>query len=565
MNLPSGLSLSQRLAFTAGATLLAVMVAVGTGSPGAAIGALGLAAAYALLASVIERVWPGLDQSARRAHGMAVLDGIIVSVFVFATGQPGGPAVAVYPISILAVGILLGPRPAITIAAVSGVGLLVVVGLLTLAQIPPPTPLVDFPAIRDTEFWPDLWMGSALILGGLMGALGYRRVIRQAFDSTELRYRTIFDAVSDPIVVMDPNTGKFLDVNRAALTRSGLTLEQLLKRTLFDFIPADEHAHALERYRQATRDPSIPVDQRLQGAGGRDVYFQMNLAPLTYRGQPALVTVTQDITAHREARTMLEEHGRNLEQNVRERTAELVRVQDSLRSSERLAAVGLLAAGIAHEINNPVGAILLAAQFALESRGDPKITRDALSSIENNARRCGRIVHDVLRFSQAERSDKPAGQINDVIHHAIGLSHDYALKSGVTFSLDLDNALPRMAMNTIEMELAILSLTRNGIEAESSVVTIRSERSATHIHVSIHDDGIGIEPEQHEHLFDPFYTTRHEQGGRGLGLSITQGIVREHGGTLTIESVAGSGTTALLEFPALEDSDLTSPAHDSTP
>ena len=279
----------------------------------------------------------------------------------------------------------------------------------------------------------------------------------------------------------------------------------------------------------------------------------------------------------------LQVHATDLEHRVKERTARLlaanhhlvreieerkratdalVESEAQLRAAERLASVGTLAAGIAHEINNPIGSILAAAQFAqVLDRGpqQPDSTsreeiRKALADIEAQAKRCGGIVRSVLQFSRDERTEKWDCRLGDVLVRSIRL---YETRASAAGPPGIDLQLPAVDIwvhvNPIQIEQAVVNLISNAVEAGSSRVRVRvEERTSERVAmIRVLDNGPGIPTSDRLRIFEPFYTTRREAGGTGLGLSVVHGIAAEHGGQLKIEAGIDGGAAALLELPTL--------------
>jgi two-component system, NtrC family, sensor kinase len=236
-------------------------------------------------------------------------------------------------------------------------------------------------------------------------------------------------------------------------------------------------------------------------------------------------------------------------------------VQDMLRRNERLACIGLLAAGIAHEINNPAGSALLAAETALAIMDSPDSRPQVAACLRNivtSMDRCGRIVRTLLRYSREEPSEKQACSINDVAKQALELARPYAERHGAELRLELDADLPLAPMNPLEVELVLVNLVRNAVEAkmekeetgnEQAVVSIHTTRIEEGVRVVVGDNGCGMDQEQLAHVFDPFYTTRRQYGGSGLGMSIAHGIIQGHEGRMQVQSMQGMGTTVTIDLP----------------
>ena len=231
---------------------------------------------------------------------------------------------------------------------------------------------------------------------------------------------------------------------------------------------------------------------------------------------------------------------------------------EALRHADRLSVIGTLAAGIAHEINNPVGSILLSAQLAhkqvIASNGSATISSQ-IESIIDDAKRCGRIVKNVLTFSRSKVSEKQLIQLNEVVRNAETLARKYASSRKATLRLHLGNGLPDVFINPIEIGQVLINVIRNSVESkvEGVAVDIKTYRANRRVAVQLRDDGRGIPEKELQRIFDPFYTTRRSRGGTGLGLSISYGIVREHGGTIDIESEVGTGTCVTIELPGVAE------------
>lgn len=221
---------------------------------------------------------------------------------------------------------------------------------------------------------------------------------------------------------------------------------------------------------------------------------------------------------------------------------------------ERLASIGTLAAGIAHEINNPLGTILLSAELSLASLSmESDEQRRALESIVVDAKRCGRIVHNLLRFASRSATDRSPGDLNSIVRGVHQRVMEQAAQRGVTFNVELTERLPPVIVDAAAMEQAITNIIRNAIEAsaesDTARVEIQTEPFGAEIRLTVRDYGPGIKADDLPRLFDPFYTTRRNMGSVGLGLSVAHGIVRDHEGQLRIESTPNQGATIFLDLP----------------
>ncbi len=272
-----------------------------------------------------------------------------------------------------------------------------------------------------------------------------------------------------------------------------------------------------------------------------------------------------------EANWALQRQNEELERRVAERAASLARETElhqnaaaelehsrtQLRAAERLGVVGTLAAGIAHEINNPIAAILLAAQYSQHMRGDRnerQIWLESFEDIEREAKRCATIVKSILQFTREEPTAKWISNLNDIVHRVRMQVQPYAEQNNarVTQVPCLQSIYARL--NPMQIEKALMNLLCNAIESTelgAGVEIMLEERDGKAI-VSIADDGPGIPDDVRPRIFDPFFTTKRHKGQMGLGLSVVHGILEEHAGTVEVESKLGSGTRVTIELASCE-------------
>lgn len=235
-------------------------------------------------------------------------------------------------------------------------------------------------------------------------------------------------------------------------------------------------------------------------------------------------------------------------------------VQSKLIQTEKMAAIGQLVSGIAHELNNPLTSIQGYAQLLLSRRSPSERTGDA-SRIAQEAERAARIVKNLLLFSRETKSERRAVHLNEVIERTLSL-RSYELKlENIDVELALDAGLPQTLADAAQLQQVVLNLivnseqaivTARGEEQRNGRILIRTRRLAgDRLAMEVSDDGPGIAPENIARIFDPFFTTKPAGIGTGLGLSIVYGIVQEHGGEISVDSQPGRGSTMTVELPAL--------------
>jgi two-component system NtrC family sensor kinase len=235
-------------------------------------------------------------------------------------------------------------------------------------------------------------------------------------------------------------------------------------------------------------------------------------------------------------------------------------IQSKMLQTEKMAALGQLVSGIAHELNNPLTSIQGYAQLLLSRRTATERGADA-KRISQEAERAGRIVKNLLLFSRETKAESRAVHLNDVVERTLSL-RAYELKlQNIEVNLTLDPDLPQALADAAQLQQAVLNLIVN---AEQAIATGRDDETVPgHIQIrtrrlegnrlqlEVMDDGPGIPPEIVSRIFDPFFTTKPPGVGTGLGLSIVYGIVREHGGEVAADNLTGRGAALSLELPAI--------------
>ncbi|MBY0399084.1 PAS domain S-box protein [Myxococcota bacterium] len=350
--------------------------------------------------------------------------------------------------------------------------------------------------------------------------------------------------------------GLITEANDAFLSLLGYTKEDLP----LDWrdLTAPEH-RSDDAIRAAAEDPTSlaqPFEKEFLTRDGRRVPMLLSFALLS---PDTAILIGVDLRERKQAEAYRVQYQRELEETVAARTRELVESRTRLIEHERLAAVGTLAAGVAHQINNPIGAILNCAEYALLCGDDEEALEIYERALRDNlaeARRCAQIVRSMLQFSREQPTAKWVEDLNRVTRRAQRAVHAHARDRAASITIATTDDPLLVRMSPIELEQAIIKVLHNAIEsrergAQIAVVLGRRDKTAT---IEITDDGRGIAPEHLDHLFEPFFSTRTRSGGTGLGLSVTHGVVVDHGGQVRIESVPDFGTRVVITLPLEEGS-----------
>ena len=254
----------------------------------------------------------------------------------------------------------------------------------------------------------------------------------------------------------------------------------------------------------------------------------------------------------KKARAELEDWGKTLEGKVEERTRELNKLQNQLVRSEKLASLGELVAGIAHEINNPLtGILVFTSLLSNDAKLHPALKND-LETIVRETERCATIVRGLLEFSRESIPQKNWSSLNGIMDAALMLVRHQSMFQDIEIVKDYDESLPDVLADHNQVEQVFVNILLNAGQAMhyGGKLTITSgvTTDGGSVFVTIADTGSGIPEEILSRIFDPFFTTK-ENKGTGLGLSISYGIINNHGGTIEVQSTIGWGTTFTISLP----------------
>jgi two-component system NtrC family sensor kinase len=306
----------------------------------------------------------------------------------------------------------------------------------------------------------------------------------------------------------------------------------------------------------------------------RGNYYEMAAAPFEDEtGERCILETLRDITEHKKLEMQVKEHTENLEKTNAElenALKNLKETQAQLVQAGKMAAVGELAAGVAHELNNPLGGILGYCQFALEKitkRPLKELTGEDITTysqylkdIEQQSQRCKAIIQSLLKFSRASlKQDFQPVDVNSILKETFAFVKHQLEKHKVKLEQVLCPSLPPVAGHASQLQQVFTNLILNAVQAmphggKLTVLTIISEDKKT-LEISFADTGEGVSPGTLIKIFEPFFTTKKVGQGTGLGLSVSYGIVKDHAGDIRVKSTEGEGSTFTVILPLKRESD----------
>jgi two-component system NtrC family sensor kinase len=265
----------------------------------------------------------------------------------------------------------------------------------------------------------------------------------------------------------------------------------------------------------------------------------------------------------KQARRELEDYGRVLEEKVEKRSQQLRKIQSQLMQSEKLASLGRLASGVAHEINGPLTGILTFSHLLMRKLKDNPELQKELELIVRETTRVSTIVRGLLDFARESKPQKRPCHINDLILHTLSLVERQPVFQNIRIAKSLDSQVPILLIDANQIQQVFMNILLNAADAMATggSLTISSSHASedAFLQVKLSDTGCGIPEENLPKIFDPFFTTKADRKGTGLGLAVSYGIIERHRGRIEVQSEVGRGTTFTVLLPLEAAGDVPSP------
>ncbi|MFO8010461.1 MAG: ATP-binding protein [Dehalococcoidia bacterium] len=387
----------------------------------------------------------------------------------------------------------------------------------------------------------------------LQSEIRQRREVELMLKEIEERYRALFDRSLD-FVFIHEFSGKFIDANDVMLDRLGYTREEIRSISFAELIPDEEKTQAARVYEEImeTGHQNEISQFKMKKRNGEFVDMEVRASVILRWEKPyAIQGIARDISERVRAENGL----REAHSQLQEAMEQLKTSQEQLLQSEKLAAVGQLVSGVAHELNNPLMAISGYAEIISQKAPDATTSKYARSLFDESSRAIG-IVRNLLSFARKQDFRREPVSVNDVINSVVGLrSHELSLDN-VVVETNLHPELPSIMGDFQQLQQVFLNLLINSEQAfkesqSSGRVTIETSTIDSLVNVKFSDNGPGIPDDIQKRIFEPFFTTKEVGKGTGLGLSICYGIIQDHQGEISLQSSLGEGTSFTIELPVV--------------
>jgi PAS domain S-box-containing protein len=350
-----------------------------------------------------------------------------------------------------------------------------------------------------------------------------------------------------PIPILLHREGRFLYINPAGVALFGASsLEDLVGRRVLDRVHPDYREMVLERIRQSQESLEIapPLEEKLIRLDGSEIDVEVSGVPVNYLGKDAMLLFILDITSRRLA------------------AEEKKRLETEVLHMQKLESLGRLAGGVAHDMNNVLGAIMaIGSLLTLKHKDVPGLRKDA-DDLMNAANRGRDLVKGLTQFARKELQEPVPLDLNALVRQEAELLKRTTLQA-VDVDLDLEEPLPRVRGEANVLANALMNLCVNALDAMHGKGRLRmaTRRLAPgRVELTVTDNGEGMSPEILARAMEPFFTTKPSGKGTGLGLAMVYGAVKSHGGTLDLHSRPGEGTRVSIDLPTTDDLPAVVPA-----
>ena len=341
-------------------------------------------------------------------------------------------------------------------------------------------------------------------------------------------FRTV--ATNSPVGVYVIQKGKFVYTNKHFQEYTGYSEEELLGMTSLNLVLSeDRNMVRINTLKMLKKELVMPFEFRTLHKSGEIRWSAESVAFVTYHGERAIISSFEDITERKKR-------------------------EQQLMVTDRLASVGELAAGIAHELSNPLTGVITMSDLLLDNNNIPSDIKEDLKVINNEAMRAGQVAKNLLTFARRHPDRKQPTDVNKIIEKVLEL-RDYEQKvHNIKVITNINKSIPTVSANDFQLQQVFINLIINAefFMTETNgggTLTITTREIGDRIQISFADNGPGIPLVHLPRIFDPFYTTKEVGKGTGLGLSICYGIITEHNGQIYAESEPGNGAVFTIELP----------------
>lgn len=400
--------------------------------------------------------------------------------------------------------------------------------------------------IADVEsFSGPIKVGGQTLLYSIVQDVSEQTKSRRALAESENRFQLLVETAPDAIYIIVDQRLVFVN-NEMIRLLGAQSEEELIGRSVWEHIHPHYHEIVKQRSERMSRlsVSSPPMEEVFRRMDGSDVHVEVSEVSIQYQQLPGTLAFVRDVTERKRIENLKME------------------MEAQQRQQQKLEAIGTLAGGVAHEINNPIHGIMNYAELILDDAAISESSTVYAREIIHETERISVIVKNLLQFSRHEKQTHSYASIYDIIGQTVSLINTVIRKDQIKLDIQLDEGLPEIKCRSQQVQQVLMNLLTNARDAlnekypeydENKLIRVRCslfERDDRRwVCIKVKDWGTGISADVRERMFDPFFSTKPREMGTGLGLSISHGIVKDHHGRIEVETVPGKFTCFMLELP----------------
>jgi PAS domain S-box-containing protein len=403
----------------------------------------------------------------------------------------------------------------------------------------------------------------------LINEISDRKKIEELLRESEEKYRQIFENANDGILLTVDGIVRF--INPKIYEMTGYMPKDIIGKPFSDFMHIDYRDLIMENHMKRLRGEDVPerYDIKFIDKKGKLNWFEIKSTVITWEGETAVLTFVSDISARKKTDEELKKLNRTLEERVQKELEKIRKQQEMLIQKSKLESLGELAAGIAHEINQPLGSISMGIDNMLVKMDSGELTDEytkrKAESVFRDIDRIRNIIEHVRIFSRDQQNaEQEPISINHVVENALSLISRQYKNKGIDLQVKYTSRNDLTLGNKYKFEQVIMNLLSNaryaviekdkaGVKDYEMVIKISTFANRRNCGLIIHDNGTGIPESIIGNIFDPFFTTKKEEMGTGLGLSIIYGIIQEMKGVIKADSKEGKYTRLVVTLPIYKE------------
>ena len=354
----------------------------------------------------------------------------------------------------------------------------------------------------------------------------------QELSDSEQQFRLVVEAAPNGMLLVDER-GTIVMVNASALRQFGYERKELLDQSVEMLIPGpsrSDHRQHRAGFSKAPQTRSMGGGRELFGLrkDGSEIPVEIGLTPIQLATGMGVLASIVDISERK-------------------------RLEMQLRRAERLAELGTLASGMAHEIGTPMNVILGRAEYLLQRTADEGMKK-GLATIVTQVERITKVMNQLLAFARRRTPERGAVDFGEIVDDTLEMFEERIAHSRITVEKVIEANMPTVCADRDQLIQVLINLVMNSIHAmpEGGRLSLSLDRETSHMRLGVSDTGHGMSEEICSRVFEPFFTTKEFGKGTGLGLTVVKGIIEEHGGTISVESAVDKGTTFWIRLPLEE-------------